>query len=227
MIKPVRLSAVSALLWVAIEPTQSIARDLTGSAIVVDGDTIRIESTSIRLWGIDAPERKQMCGANPCGKIATNALKSLIEAHHFVSCTEKNRDKYGRTVAVCRAGAKDLSAEMVKAGHALAFRRYSLDYVAQEERARSANLGAWAYGLTDPSLFRKAQHQRQTGLANRPNAPSQPRQSEPCMVKGNINLKGERIYHDVASRSYNSVVPERCFDTVATALAAGFRAPKK
>ena len=35
--------------------------DVTGNARVVDGDTIHIGKTKVRLWGIDAPETKQVC----------------------------------------------------------------------------------------------------------------------------------------------------------------------
>jgi endonuclease YncB( thermonuclease family) len=39
------------------------ASDLSGTARVIDGDTIAIGNTRIRLWGIDAPEREQTCFA--------------------------------------------------------------------------------------------------------------------------------------------------------------------
>ena len=35
--------------------------DLVGIAEVIDGDTIRIDKKKIRLFGIDAPEKKQFC----------------------------------------------------------------------------------------------------------------------------------------------------------------------
>ena len=37
------------------------AEDISGKARVVDGDTIYVGSTKIRLFGIDAPEQKQTC----------------------------------------------------------------------------------------------------------------------------------------------------------------------
>lgn len=45
-------------------------------------------------------------------------------------------------------------------------------------------------------------------------------------IKGNINSKGEYIYHTRASRSYNRTIPERCFATEEDAAAAGFRAAR-
>ena len=44
--------------------------DLIGQASVIDGDTLEIHGTRIRLWGIDAPESSQLCGA----KIACNIV---------------------------------------------------------------------------------------------------------------------------------------------------------
>jgi endonuclease YncB( thermonuclease family) len=37
------------------------ADDLAGQASIVDGDTLEIHGTRIRLWGIDAPESSQLC----------------------------------------------------------------------------------------------------------------------------------------------------------------------
>ena len=37
------------------------ADDLTGQAGVIDGDTLEIHGTRIRLWGVDAPESSQLC----------------------------------------------------------------------------------------------------------------------------------------------------------------------
>lgn len=47
------------------------------------------------------------------------------------------------------------------------------------------------------------------------------------LIKGNINSKGEKIYHVPGSTYYDRTDPERWFNTVEEAQAAGFRAPKK
>lgn len=59
-------------------------------------------------------------------------------------------DRYKRIVAICRIGKLDLGAEMVRAGWALAFVRYSSDYVAQESAARLAKRGLWAGTFQPP-----------------------------------------------------------------------------
>ena len=109
--------------------------DITGPAKVIDGDTIKVGGAKIRLHGIDAPESAQVCQANDqtyrCGAQATHALTKRIGGRS-VSCEERDRDRYGRIVAVCKAGGEDLNAWLVSEGLALAYRRYSTDYVAQE-----------------------------------------------------------------------------------------------
>jgi endonuclease YncB( thermonuclease family) len=63
-----------------------------------------------------------------------------------VACEPRGHDQYGRTIALCRAVGRDLGAEMVRAGMALAFTRYSTDYVADEAKAKAARLGVHAHG---------------------------------------------------------------------------------
>jgi len=78
----------------------------TGPAMVIDGDTLRVDGIDVRLWGIDAPERGQTChdaaGDYACGERATSHLLALV-AGHSVACTARGRDRYGRTIAVCRS----------------------------------------------------------------------------------------------------------------------------
>jgi endonuclease YncB( thermonuclease family) len=79
---------------------------------IVDGDTLKLNGTTYRLWGIDAPESKQWCGDYPAGSLATGTLKKLIEGK-TVACEARAADRYGRTVALCRADGEDLGKAMV------------------------------------------------------------------------------------------------------------------
>jgi endonuclease YncB( thermonuclease family) len=89
--------------------------EFAGQASVIDGDTIEIRGPRIRLYGIDAPEGAQLCyrdGApRPCGRRAAFALADFIGSRR-VSCQQRDRDRYGRIVAVCVTGGDDLSAWM-------------------------------------------------------------------------------------------------------------------
>ena len=120
---------------------------LTGSASVIDGDTIELQRVRIRLFGVDAPESSQVCqdagGRNyRCGQQSALALADRIGTA-TVSCIKKDTDRYERMVAVCQVGSTDLGAWLVAHGHAVAFRRYTTAYVADEEKAKTARRGVW------------------------------------------------------------------------------------
>lgn len=123
------------------------ARDpIQGRASVIDGDTIEIHGERIRLEGIDAPESRQSCGdgaqAFRCGRDAAFALSNLL-GERTVRCAPTGRDRYQRTLARCYLGDQDLQAWLVTQGHALAFRRYSTDYISHEDQARAQRRGMW------------------------------------------------------------------------------------
>lgn len=122
-----------------------VALIVSGSAAlsqtVVDGDTLRLEGKSHRLWGIDAPESAQACADGwPAGQHARNRLQELVR-NKYVVCERAGLDQYNRILAVCRVGGVDLGAQLVREGLAWAFVRYSSDYVGDEEQAKAERLG--------------------------------------------------------------------------------------
>ncbi len=130
------------------------AQGPSGRAIVVDGDTIDIGGERIRLEGIDAPEHAQTCGRKwlgswACGAGATRALASFI-GNRRVDCDNEGHDKYGRILGLCQVDGRDINAEMVRAGYAWAFVKYSSRYVAEEAEARKAESGIWQ-GEAEPA----------------------------------------------------------------------------
>jgi len=133
-----------------------VAVPAAAQVVTVDGDTIKLNGTTYRLHGIDAAESRQWCGDYPAGAIATGVLASLIEGHEVV-CEPKTTDRYGRLVAVCRADGRDLGKAMVRLGAALAFTRYSVDYLADEEAARAEGLGVHGRGCQTPWGYRAQQ----------------------------------------------------------------------
>lgn len=91
-----------------------------GKAYVIDGDTLVISQTRIRLFGIDAPELN-----HPYGKKAKWALVTLCKGQ-AIRAEISAEDAHGRTVARCfLPDGRDLSAEMVKMGLALDWPKYS------------------------------------------------------------------------------------------------------
>lgn len=135
------------------------AADFVGQASVIDGDTLDIHGTRIRLWGIDAPESNQLCrGADSnlyrCGANAANELDIFI-AGRPVSCTSVSADQYGRTVATCLVGTADLGEWLVSNGLALDWPQYSRGrYSAAQRDADRSGRGMWAGSYVAPWLYR-------------------------------------------------------------------------
>ena len=210
------------LIAMLVATSQAYA-DISGRPRVIDGDTIDIAGNRIRLHGIDAPETQQTCQKESreysCGTQATFALAALIE-EHWLRCEEKDLDRYGRVVAVCFAGPYDINAAMVRDGWALAYRRYSTAYVELEEQAKAAQRGLWSGKFVVPWEWRLGERL--------PAIPTNGIVPQPCMIKGNISSKGERIYHVPGGRWYDrtKIDPtkgERWFCTEEQARLEGWR----
>lgn len=191
-------------------------------AQVIDGDTVEVGPVRIRLHGIDAPEAGQRCatargGTWPCGVEATRRLGELVEGAP-VTCEALDRDHYGRVIARCHVRGVDVGGQLVEEGLAWAFRRFSEDYISQEEEARRDRRGVWRAETDPPWVYREQRWQRAADAAPRPG----------CPIKGNINRQGEKIYHTPWSPWYDhtridEARGERWFCDEAEAVAAGWR----
>ena len=131
-----------------------------GPARVIDGDTIEVNHKRIRLWGIDAPEASQTCQSEAaCGRESTYYMQRLI-GNEPVTCTPRDRDRYGRTVAQCSTVGGDLGRRMVAAGMAIDYTHYSKGYYKNEQDAAKAeHLGMWAGAFQPPAQYR-AKHKK-------------------------------------------------------------------
>jgi endonuclease YncB( thermonuclease family) len=134
---------------------------LIGRARVIDGDTIDIAGTRIRLEDIDAPEASQTCvdsrgQAWPCGKTATDELRAHIGGRE-VNCKANGFDRYRRVLAVCSLpDGSDVNAWMVRQGWALAT-GFLKSYGSEEAEAETAKRGIWAGRFMPPAQWRKLQ----------------------------------------------------------------------
>lgn len=194
------------------------AATLTGKADIVDADTIKIGGIPVRLYGIDAPESRQTCEQDgntyACGKQATKALADLI-AGEQVQCDILGRDAFGRALGVCSVADTELNATMVSHGWALAFVKFSGRYVANQKAAESAKAGLWAGSFIKPWEWRFAEAEAA-------------QETRTCVIKGNINREGARIYHLPPQYFYRRIKiderkGERWFCTEQEALEAGWR----
>ncbi|HEX2256390.1 MAG TPA: thermonuclease family protein [Afifellaceae bacterium] len=185
-----RILACLILLLSLAEPAS--AAELTGRASVIDGDAIDIRGERIRLHGIDAPESGQWCldGAGlgyRCGQQAAFALADRIGAQN-VRCNLLERDQYDRHIGRCFLGEADLNAWMVRQGQAVAYRRFSTEYVPVEEAARRDEIGVWQSDFDLPWHWRRGDRRILQGGTVANTAAS----DAGCAIKGNISRSGER-----------------------------------
>lgn len=132
---------------------------VSGLARPIDGDSLWVGGNEVRLKGIDAPEGRQTCRRNGaiwgCGEAARGALVGLIGGN-AITCDVSERDRYGRLLAYCRAGDRDLNATMVTAGMAVAYGGYGRE----EAEAKGARRGIWNSEFETPRQWRDEHNAR-------------------------------------------------------------------
>lgn len=135
---------------------------MSGTARVVDGDTLEVAGQKVRLLGLDAPEAKQVCQRDGrpwrCGDVSADTLRDLV-ARRDVRCEVRGRDRWRRSLAVCRAGDTDLAREMVRRGMAVAYYPKrgvrGPTYDAEEAEAEATQRGLWDAAFIPPADWRK------------------------------------------------------------------------
>jgi len=136
-----------------------VAGEISGVASIIDGDTIKISKKSIRFYGIDAPEKKQKCIKNSkkynCGQAATDALIKKIQGKQVICKVQKKLDRYKRYIGICFIEKIDINKWLVRSGYAVAYKKYSKDYIGDEKYANKNKLGLWSGSFTRPEKWRK------------------------------------------------------------------------
>lgn len=221
-----RTLAVLALALFSAGCSGAQADELSGRASVIDGDTLEIAGTRIRIWGVDAPESRQTCSRGGetwrCGQQSALALSDWI-GQRLVTCEEQERDRYGRSVATCAMAGQDIGEWLVSRGWAIEYTQFSDGrYREAEAAARLAGAAIHAGEFTAPWEWRR---QQRSTLA------PQAAPSTGCRIKGNISRSGDRIYHLPEMRSYsntriNEADGERWFCSEQEAEEAGWRRPR-
>lgn len=149
------------------EPVESLA----GKAYVIDGDTLSISGTHIRLKGIDAPELAQSCGKtsalNACGQVSRQSLIRLI-AGRELRCEGHGHDKYNRSLGTCYAGETNLNRAMIEAGQAVAYG----DYQDVEMQARRDRKGLWVSAFETPQDWRREHEDLPEPTQQQPDRPT-------------------------------------------------------
>tara|TARA_B100000029_G_C16946774_1_gene730949 strand:- start:45 stop:560 length:516 start_codon:yes stop_codon:yes gene_type:complete len=159
----------SILILFFTEQSHSQEKVIYGWPRVIDGDSISINKESIRLHGIDAPEIKQICKKKNntpymCGVIAKDTLKNFIERESSgitrkkVYCYYSERDRYKRIIGKCYVGKDsefNLNHAMVFTGQAVAYIKYSKDYIEAQNRAKKMGIGIWQGEFILPEEWRR------------------------------------------------------------------------
>ena len=134
----------------------------SGQVRIRDGDTLTMMGKDIRLYGIDAPEYKQICQNNAgkkwaCGDVARQKLVQII-GDAEVACKAKATDKYNRIIATCSTPTvPDIALALVEAG----FAANGVDggegpYAVSESLAQVEKMGVWSGPFTNPADWRRA-----------------------------------------------------------------------
>jgi len=131
----------------------SAAADTTGHARVLNGDTIQIGPTPMRLFGIDAPELDQMCENEmfeyPCGLVAAGMLRDLVSGRE-VACVTRGHMPGGLMIALCTVEGKDVGEMLVRLGIALPHPEDGGDYIEAQTAAQEANRSLWRGPFVNP-----------------------------------------------------------------------------
>ena len=150
--------------------TNILAEEIIGVPKIVDGDTVHIDNYKIRLEGIDAPEMRQKCKKEKlkissiigftfyedyfCGKYSKENLAAKVKGSE-IKCISFTKDSYKRYLAKCFKGKINLNRWMVRNGYAVAYRRYSKEYIPDEDFAKENKLGLWQGKFLNPEKWRK------------------------------------------------------------------------
>tara|TARA_A100001011_G_C14060683_1_gene736008 strand:- start:311 stop:814 length:504 start_codon:yes stop_codon:yes gene_type:complete len=165
------MAKISLILIITFFLTQTLnGNEIYGIPKIVDGDTVHINTKKIRLEGIDAPEIRQQCKKPflkisaiigfqfsknySCGVVSKKKLIDKIK-NSEIKCISSSKDRYKRYLATCYKDKINLNKWMVRNGYAVAYKRYSKDYVRDEEYAKENTHGMWEGSFIMPEKWRK------------------------------------------------------------------------
>ena len=219
----------------------------------VDGDTISVmfegKKENVRMLLIDTPETSHpKLGVQPFGPEAKAFTKELVEQADKLELEfdiGPNRDKYSRLLAYVYVDGKMVQEALLEQGLARVAYIYppNVRYVDKfndlQRISREKALGIWSvenYAQEDGFHPGEQDGDEQSKTAATGAASGEsPEPAETgaagstksgCSIKGNINSKGEKIYHTPESPYYERTKEEQWFCTEEEAVAAGFRAPR-
>lgn len=199
---------------------------------VIDGDTVKIElpngnEETVRLLLIDTPETVHPTKAvQPFGPEASQFSKHLMEPNSEVEVEPGigERDKYGRLLAYLYVDGKMVNKLLLEKGLArVAYiyapnTKYLDEFEALQKKAQQKEIGIWSIeNYVTSRGFSETKHTKINKTTTQTNTCTKP------TIKGNINSKGEKIYHIPSGQYYKITKAEAMFCTEEEAQSAGFR----
>lgn len=203
---------------------------------VVDGDTFKTtKGDKVRLIGVDTPETvKPNSPVEPYGKEASDYTKKMLEGKEVtLQFDVQPFDKYQRLLAyVYLEDGTFYNEHLVYEGYARIMTvppnvAQSEVFLKAEQDARENNRGLWALDVYKEADQGKKKNTSSSKSHSEKKESSTQRENSKQQIKGNINSKGEKIYHVPGGRYYEQTKPEEWFDTEEDAIKAGFRKSKE
>ncbi|MER2261130.1 MAG: thermonuclease family protein [Psychrobacillus sp.] len=209
---------------------------------VIDGDTIKIKyngaNENVRFLLIDTPETNHPeLGVQPFGLEAKDFTKQLLKGHEtvFLEFDVSYRDKYNRLLAyIYTPDGKSVQEELLKAGLARVAYIYAPNtrhvdwFESVQKKAQQQAIGIWSVEnyVTNRGYDKDAMEEGKE-IKKTPTEEKTKSDNTDCTIKGNINSKGDKIYHLPGQQYYEMTVAEEMFCSKDEAEAAGFRATKR
>lgn len=193
---------------------------------VIDGDTLQVningKKETIRLLLVDTPETVHPSKPiQPFGLEASQFMKERLSGKQVkVELDINERDKYGRLLAYIYVNNEMVNKQLLEKGLArVAYvfepnTKYVDEFYQVQKTAQKQGIGIWS--IENYSTEEGLVEGEKTDNSN-----------AECKIKGNINSKGEKIFHTESSPSYEVTKAEEMFCNESEALEAGYRAIKK
>ncbi len=218
----------AASFWAAYRDAPGLAGlsgsgEVVGRATAIAGDLLKVAGTTVRLSGIEAPEREQRCGKDNnkwrCAEAAQSALAKMVGGRS-VRCRLTGSDKGGHSLGYCAIDSVDINADLVRQGYVFAEGGTSSRYAAHERDARDAKAGIWIGAAHRPAEFRAKAWEE-----------AKRRAPDGCPIKGQVTGQ-ERVYVVPGTPDYERlrVQPsrgDRWFCSEQDAASAGFKAAQR
>lgn len=199
---------------------------------VIDGDTIDIEyqkkKERVRFILVDTPEtKKKGTPVQPFGMESFKfTSKLLLEGSEVeIELDVQERDTYKRLLGYVYINGISVQEELLKNGLArVAVFPPNVKHIDKyreiQKNAQEKAIGIWSIEnyVTDTKFDHNVINNQNTKEMN-----EEVVNKNICTIKGNINSKGEKIYHLPSGQFYNQTIAEQLFCSEEEARKSGFR----